>query len=85
MAAALSRSQWKWTWRFLLLACASAVVFLVCGVIGGVYGDASTIGAIGFYLALLSLVGVAVGVIGAVVTFVTTMLRRHSPPAKPVA
>ena len=85
MSGAISRSQWKWTWRFLLLTCASALVFLVCGVIGGVYGDASTIGAIAFYVALFSLAGVVVGGIGAVVSFVTTVLRRHSPPAKPVA
>jgi O-antigen ligase len=79
-----SRSQWKSTWRFVLLACASALVFLVCTVIGGVYGDASTIGGIGFFVALLSLVGVVVGIVGAVVSFVRTALRRHSPPARPV-
>ena len=37
-----------------------------------------------FYLAAVSLAGFAVGVIGALVSFVVTMLRRHSPPAKPV-
>lgn len=87
MSGALSTSKWKWTWWFLLLAGVSAAVFLVTGVIGGALGvdDASTIGAIGFVLGLLCVVGVVVGVIGAVVTFVMTLLRRHSPPAQPVA
>ena len=83
MFESLSTSQWKWTWRFLLLACASAVVFAL----GAFLSSLSSTGEVGvlFYLGLLCVAGLAVGIIGAVVTFVMTMLRRHSPPAKPVA
>ena len=38
MFEALSTSKWKWTWWFLLLACVSAAVSLVTGVIGGALG-----------------------------------------------
>jgi hypothetical protein len=35
-------------------------------------------------MAALGLAGLAVGIIGVLVSFVMTMLRHHSPPAKPV-
>ena len=85
MLEALSTSRWKWTWRFLLLALASVVVFAACVAVGGQYRDASTVGAVFGAIAFLCVAGLAVGVIGAIVTFVMTMLRRHSPPAKPAA
>jgi hypothetical protein len=80
-----SRSRWMWTLRFLLLGGASVLVFLACVYLGGVYGDASTIGAIAGAIAFLCVAGFAVGIIGAVVSFVMAMRGRPSPPAKPVA
>ncbi len=85
MSGALSTSKWKRTWWFLLLACASVVVFAACAAVGGKYGDASTIGAIVGSIAFLCVAGLAVGIVGAVVTFIMTLLRRHSPPAKRAA
>jgi len=82
MFEAFSKSQWRWTWRFLLLCCASALVFVLSGLLSSLF---HTQGGVTYYMAALSLAGLAVGVIGALVSFVTTMLRRHSPPAKPVA
>jgi uncharacterized membrane protein YfcA len=82
MFEALSKSRWKWTWWFLLLICASVLVFALAGLLSGLF---HTQGGVTYYMAALSLAGLAVGVIGALVSFVTTMLRRHSPPAKPVA
>jgi hypothetical protein len=83
MFEAFSTSRWKWTWRFLLLCCASVVVFALAAFIS----SQSSTGEVGvlFFLGLLCVAGLAVGIIGAVVTFVMTMLRHHSPPAKPVA
>ena len=83
MFEALSTSRWKWTWRFLLLACVSVVVFALAAFIS----SQSSTGEVGvlFFLGLLCVAGLAVGVIGAVVSFVATILRRHGPPAKPVA
>ncbi len=87
MSGALSTSRWKWTWRFLLLAGVSVLVFAVFAALGNAFGveEASTVGAIGFFVALLCWAGLVVGIIGAVVTFFMTLLRRHSPPARPVA
>jgi hypothetical protein len=82
MFEALSKSRWKWTWWFLLLICASVLVFALAGLLSGLL---HTQGGVTYYMAALGLAGLAVGVIGALVSFVTTMLRRHSPPAKPVA
>jgi K+-sensing histidine kinase KdpD len=83
MFGALSTSQWKWTWRFLLLACVSAVVFAL----GAFLSSLSSTGEVGilFFLGLLCVAGLGVGIIGAVVSFVTIMVRRHSEPTKPVA
>jgi len=77
MFEALSTSRWKWTWWFLLLICALA------GLLSGLFHINSNRGAT-FYMAAVGLAGLAVGIIGALVSFVMTMLRRHSPPAKPV-
>ncbi len=87
MAKALSTSKWKWTWRFLLLAGVSVVAFVLMGVIGSLIGSDSSTGepAIAFVLEFFGVVGLGVGIVGAVVTFVMTLLRRHSPPANPVA
>ena len=83
MPEALSRSRWKWTWWFLLLCCASVLVFLLAGLLSSLLHD--TNGGVTYYMAALGLAGFAVGVVGDLVTFVMTLLRRHSPPAKPVA
>jgi hypothetical protein len=83
MLEALSTSRWKWTLRFLLLACASVVVFAVGAFINP--ESSTTAGAIWFFIGLACVAGLVVGIIGAVVAFVATMLRHHSPPAKPVA
>jgi len=83
MFAALSTSKWKWTWWFLLLAGVSVLAFLLGASISGHSSTGTT--AAGSLLAFGGVVGLAVGIIGAVVTFVMTMLRRHSPPARPVA
>jgi hypothetical protein len=55
-------------------------------VLGAFIGSHSSTGetAISFFLGLGGAAGLAVGIIGAVVSFVATMLRRRSPPAKPV-
>ena len=84
MFEALSKSRWKWTWWFLLLICASVLVFALAGLLSSLFHINSNRGAT-FYMAALSLAGLAVGIIGALVSFVMTMLRHHSPPAKPVA
>jgi hypothetical protein len=83
MSGALSTSKWKWTWWFLLLAGVSVLAFALGGFIGSQSSTGET--AIAFFLGLGGVVGLAVGIIGAVVTFVMTLLRHHSPPAKPVA
>ena len=85
MFAALSTSQWKWTWRFLLLCCASVLLFLLAGLLAGLFPSLGGDGGPAYFVAVLGLAGFAVGIIGALVTFVMTLLRRHSPPAKPVA
>lgn len=82
MFEALSTSRWKWTWRFLLLAGVSVVAFLLGAFIGSHSSTGET--AIAFILAFFGVVGLGVGIIGAAVTFVLTLLRRRSPPAKPV-
>jgi hypothetical protein len=73
MFEAFSKSQWNWTWRFLLLGCASVLVFLLSGLLSGLF---HTQGGVTYYMAALSLAGFVVGVIGALVSFVTIMLRR---------
>lgn len=82
MFEALSKSRWKWTWWFLLLICASVLVFALAGLLSSLF---DTNGGATYYMAALSLAGFAVGVVGTVITFVMTLLRRHLPPAKPVA
>lgn len=83
MLAALSTSKWKWTWRFLLLAGVSVVAFVMGAFIGSHSSTGET--AISFFLGLGGVAGFAAGIIGALVSSVATMLRRRSPPAKPVA
>jgi Na+/melibiose symporter-like transporter len=81
MLEALSTSRWRWTWWFLLLCCASALVLLLAALLSLLFPPN---GGPAYYLAVLGFAGLAVGVIGALVCFVMTVLRRHSPPAKPV-
>jgi hypothetical protein len=83
MFEALSKSRWKWTWWFLLLICASVLVFALAGLLSSLFHINSNRGAT-FYMAAVSLAGLAVGIIGALGSFVMTMLRHHSPPAKAV-
>ena len=83
MSGALSTSKWKWTWWFLLLAGVSVLAFVLGASISSHSSTGTT--AAGSLLAFGGVVGLAVGIIGAVVTFVMTLLRRHAPPAKPVA
>jgi hypothetical protein len=84
MLEALSTSRWKWTWWFLLLCCASVLLFFLSGLLSSLFHINSNRGAT-FYMAAVSLAGLALGIVGALVSFAMTMLRRHSPPAKPVA
>jgi hypothetical protein len=84
MSGPFSKALWKRPLPYAILACASVLVFLACATLDGVYGDASTIGAVAFILAMLSIDGFLVGVIGTVVTLVTSRRRRHSPPARPM-
>jgi hypothetical protein len=81
--AFFSKSKWKWTWWFLLLAGVSVLAFVLGASISNHSSTGTT--AAGSLLAFGGVVGLAVGIIGALVTFVMTILRRHSPPAKPVA
>ncbi len=83
MVEALSTSRWKWTWWFGLLCCASGLVLFLSALLSSLFDLAS--GGPFYYTAVLGFAGLAVGVIGAVVSFVTTMLRRQSQPTKPVA
>jgi hypothetical protein len=83
MFEALSKSRWKWTWWFLLLICASVLVFALAGLLSSLFHINSNRGAT-FYMAAVSLAGLAVGIIGGLGSFVMTMLRHHSPPAKAV-
>jgi hypothetical protein len=82
MFEALSTSRWRWTLRFLLLCCASVLMFFLAGLLSLLFPPD---GGPAYYVAALSLAGFVVGVIGAAVASVMTMLRRHSPRAKPVA
>jgi len=84
MFESLSTSRWKWTWWFLLLCCASVLMFFLSGLLSSLF-HTNTNGGFTYYMAALSLAGLALGIIGALVSLVMTMLRRHSPPAKPVA
>jgi hypothetical protein len=81
MFEALSTSRRKWLWRFLLLCCASALLYLLGMLLGGLFGPD---GGPMYYVEVLALAGFAVGIIGAVVSFVVTILRRHAQPAKRV-
>ncbi len=83
MSGAFSTPKWKWTWWFLLLAGVSVGLFVLGAYIGSHSATGETAAA--FILGFFGVVGLAVGIVGAVVTFVMTLLRRHSPPAKPVA
>ena len=79
MFEALSRSKWKWMWWFLLLCCVSALMFLLAALLGSLFGPS---GGPMYYVEVLALAGFGVGIIGAVVSFVVTFLRRHVPPVK---
>jgi hypothetical protein len=79
--ALFSKSKWKWTWWFLLLACVSFLLFIGAAFIFHPAPD----NGIAFIFGLVCVAASAVGIVGAVVTFIMTTLRRHSPPAKPVA
>jgi hypothetical protein len=83
MARALSTSRWRWTLRFLLLAFVSVGVFALCAYLSSLSRTGEV--AILFIIGLLCVAGLAVGIVGAAVSSVLTLLRRHSPPAKPVA
>jgi Na+/melibiose symporter-like transporter len=83
MFEALSTSRWKWTWWFLLVICASVLVCVLAALLSVLFHINSNRGAT-FYVAAVGFAGLAVGIIGALVSFVMTMLRHHSPPAKPV-
>jgi hypothetical protein len=66
MFEALTKSRWKWTWWFLLLICASVLVFALAGLLSSLFHLNSNRGAT-FYMAAVSLAGLAVGVIGTLV------------------
>jgi len=58
-------------------------MFALAGLLSSLFHINSNGGAT-YYMAAVGLAGLAVGIIGALVSFVMTMLRHHSPPAKPV-
>jgi hypothetical protein len=81
---------WRTSRRFLLLTGASVVVFAALLVIFGLLDNAGVhTGALGnvvfFILIYLCPAGLLVGIIGAVVTWVTSRRAHHLPPASPVA
>lgn len=75
---------WRTSRWFLLLTGASVLVFIASTVITNVIGDGFA-GGVFFFIAIwLCPAGFVVGIIGAVVTSVTSRRARHLPPAKPV-
>ncbi|MGE5228245.1 MAG: hypothetical protein ACM3MJ_00825 [Deltaproteobacteria bacterium] len=81
---------WRTSRRFLLLVGASVVAFVAIVVVGGLIDNAGVdMGAVGsaaFFIAIfLCPAGFVVGIIGAVVTWVTSRRAHHVPPANPVA
>ncbi len=83
MFEALSTSKWRWTWRFLLLCCASVLLFILSAVLGGLLSLPD--GGPFFYTEVLSYLGLAAGIIGVVVSCAVTLLRRSSSSRNPVA
>jgi hypothetical protein len=79
--ALFSKSKWKWTWWFLLLCCVSAVVFLLAALLGSLFGPN---GGPMYYVEVLAYAGLGVGILGAVVSVVVTIVRRGSRPERPV-
>jgi hypothetical protein len=80
---------WRTSRRFLLLSGASVLAFVAIVVGGGLLDNAGVgMGAVGsaaFYIAIfLCPAGLVVGIIGAVVTLVTSRRAHHAPPGKPV-
>jgi hypothetical protein len=78
---------WRTSRRFLLLIGASALGFVVFAVLSAVLENAGVAGGGVFFLLALFLcpAGLAVGIVGAVVTRVTSRRMHHLPPATPVA
>jgi hypothetical protein len=79
---------WRTTKRFLLLVGASALGFVVFTVLSSVLENAGVEGVGGvFFLiaAMLCPAGLLVGIIGAVVTRVTSKRAHHLPLGKPAA
>ncbi len=82
---------WRTTRRFLLLVGTAVVVFVAIVVVGGLMDNAGisvNMGAVGdflFYIAIfLCPAALVVGIIGAVVTWVTSRRAHHLPSGKPV-
>jgi hypothetical protein len=79
---------WRTTKRFLLLVGASAVGFVVFAVLSSVLDNAGVAGVGGvffFIAAMLCPAGLLVGIIGVVVTRVTSIRAHQSPLGKPMA
>jgi hypothetical protein len=78
---------WRTSRRFLLLTGASALGLVVFAVLSAVMENAGIVGGGAFFLLALFLcpAGLLVGIIGAVVTVVTSRRAHHVPPASPVA
>jgi hypothetical protein len=77
---------WRTSRRFLLLTGASVLVLVASTVLSNVFGDGSAAGGVFFFIALFFCpAGLLVGIIGAVVTVVTSRRAHHVPPASPVA
>jgi len=77
---------WRTTRRFLLLIGASALGFVVFAVLSASMENAGVGGGGVFFLLALFLcpAGLLVGIIGAAVTWVTSIRAHRVPPAKPV-
>jgi hypothetical protein len=79
--ALFSKSRWRWTWWFLLLCVAAALLYLLGMLLGGLFGPD---GGPMYYVELLALAGFGVGIVGTVISIVVTLVRGRSRPSEPV-
>jgi hypothetical protein len=77
---------WRTSRRFLLLIGASVLGFVVFAVLSASMENAGVGGGGVFFLLALFLcpAGLLVGIIGAAITWVTSIRAHHLPPASPV-
>jgi membrane associated rhomboid family serine protease len=78
---------WRTSRRFLLLTGASVLAFIACTLLSVTLENAGIGGGGVFFLIAIFVCPAAlvVGIIGAVVTWVTSRRAHHAPPARPVS